>query len=194
MKKNLYYHDLLNKPTTSQIRNLVHNVGLYNEAKHLEEKLKPIAAAMDSLQSNTTTNADHCEQWCAILLHTDNVLEPHKAKITKRFNQAMRPTHYLANTLHPIYRGRNLRPEHIETVQEYVLEENPELLPELCRLQTDNITLPKALVNDATRAKTKPIVWWKCIVSSESVSSLALKLLSLPASATSMERIFSNFD
>ncbi|KAK2140432.1 hypothetical protein LSH36_1353g00040 [Paralvinella palmiformis] len=86
---------------------------------------------------------------------------------------------------------------YVETAQEYVLEENPELLPELCRLQTDDITLPKALVHDATRAKTKPIVWWKCIVPSESVShelsSLALKLLSLPASATSMERIFSNF-
>jgi len=31
-----------------------------------------------------------------------------------------------------------------------VLEENPELLPELCRLQTDDITLPKALGHDAT--------------------------------------------
>ena len=125
---------------------------------------------MDSLQSDTTMIADACEQWCAILLHTDNVLEPHKAKIMKRFNQAMTPTHYLANMLQRIYCGRNLLPEHIETAQEYVLEENPELLPELCHLQTDDITLPKALGHDATRAKTKPIVWWKCIVSSDSVS------------------------
>jgi len=104
--------------------------------------------AVDSLQSDTATITDACEQWCAILLHTDNVLEPHKAKITERFNQAMTPTHYLANMLHPIYRGRNLRPEHIETAQKYVLEENRELLPELCRLQTDDITLPKALGRD----------------------------------------------
>ncbi|KAK2149534.1 hypothetical protein LSH36_447g00017 [Paralvinella palmiformis] len=97
--------------------------------------------------------------------------------------------------LQRIYCGRNLLPEHIETAQEYVLEENLELLPELCLLQTDDITLLKALGHDATRAKTKPIVWWKCIISSESheLSSLALKLLSLPVSATSMERIFSNF-
>ncbi|KAK2153098.1 hypothetical protein LSH36_307g02058 [Paralvinella palmiformis] len=100
----------------------------------------------------------------------------------KRFNQAMTPTHHFANMLHPIYCGRNLHPEHIQTAQEYVLEENPELLPELCHFQTDDITLPKALGHDATRAKTKLIVWWKCIVLSESVSyelsSLALKLLS----------------
>ncbi|KAK2140877.1 hypothetical protein LSH36_1220g00008 [Paralvinella palmiformis] len=46
--------------------------------------------------------------------------------------------------------------EHIETAQDYVLEENPELLPELCHLQTDDVTLPKALGHDATLAKTKP--------------------------------------
>ena len=61
--------------------------------------------------------------------------------------------------LEPIYCSRNLRLEHIETAQEYVLEENPELLPELCHLQTYDITLPKALGHDATCAKTKPIVW-----------------------------------
>jgi len=60
-----------------RLRNLVHKVGLYNEAKHLEEQLKPIAVA------------DVCEQRCVIPLHTENVLEHHKAKTTKRFNQAM---------------------------------------------------------------------------------------------------------
>ena len=47
--------------------------------------------------------------------------------------------------LHPIYHGKNLHPEHMETAQEYVLEENPEHLPELCHLQTGDITLPKKL-------------------------------------------------
>ncbi|KAK2150233.1 hypothetical protein LSH36_416g00012 [Paralvinella palmiformis] len=87
-------------------------------------------------QLNTSKQRSFC--W-------NNVLEPHKVKITKRFNQAMTPTHYLANLLHPIYCGRNLRPEHIEIGQEYVIEDNPELLPELCRLQTDDNTLPTAL-------------------------------------------------
>ena len=75
----------------------------------------------------------------------------------------MTPTHYIANILHPIYRDRNLRPKNIDTAEEYVLEE-------LCCLQTDDITLPKALGHDATRAKAYSIVWWKCIVSPESVS------------------------
>jgi len=87
--------------------------------------VKPsIWKSSSNLQSDTAIIADAGEQWCAILLHPDNVLEPHKAKITKRFNQATTPTHYLANMLHPIYCRRNLRPEHIKTAQEYVLEEN----------------------------------------------------------------------
>ncbi|KAK2148980.1 hypothetical protein LSH36_473g03010 [Paralvinella palmiformis] len=104
-----------------RIRSLVHNVGLYTEAKHLEEQFSVLLW-----------------QWIAynqtqlqLQMLVCSVLEPHKAKIKKRFNQAMTPTHYLANMLHPIYCGRNLPPEHIETAQEYVLEENPELLPEL---------------------------------------------------------------
>ena len=44
--------------------------------------------------------------------------------------------------LHPIYCDMNLHPEYIETAQECVLEENPEL-PKLCRLLTGDITLPK---------------------------------------------------
>ncbi|KAK2156105.1 hypothetical protein LSH36_221g01003 [Paralvinella palmiformis] len=66
----------------------------------------------------------------------------------------------------PIYRGRNLHPEHIETAQEYLLEENPELLPELCCLQTDDITLPKALGHDAytCQDKTYSAVEVYCII------------------------------
>jgi len=87
-----------------RIRNLVRNVGLYNEAKHLEEQLKPIAVAMDSLQADIATIADACEQWCAILLHAGNVLETHKAKITKRFNQATYTlTHQHASSNLPRY-------------------------------------------------------------------------------------------
>lgn len=42
-----------------------------------------------------------------------------------------------------------------------------------------------------------PIVWWKCIQRSgkisESLCEFAVKLLTMPASSASVERIFSNF-
>ena len=46
--------DIINQ----RISNLLHNVGLFNEAKHLKEQLMPIASALDYLQSDTETIAD----------------------------------------------------------------------------------------------------------------------------------------
>ena len=36
-----------------RIRNLIHNVGLFNEAKHLQQQLSPIAEALDTFQSDS---------------------------------------------------------------------------------------------------------------------------------------------
>ena len=44
-----------------RIRNLLHNVGLVNEAKHLQKQLGPISQALDSPQSDSATIADACE-------------------------------------------------------------------------------------------------------------------------------------
>ena len=48
-----------------RIRNLIHNVGLFNEAKHLQEQIGP--KALDILQSDTATIANACEQWLDLL-------------------------------------------------------------------------------------------------------------------------------
>ncbi|KAK2153310.1 hypothetical protein LSH36_301g03030 [Paralvinella palmiformis] len=61
--------------------------------------------------------------------------------------------------LHPIYCVRNLHPEHIETAQEYVLEENLELLPELCHLQTGG-TLPKNLQRSRKNMTSSDLFVW----------------------------------
>ena len=94
-----------------KIRNLVHNVGLINEAKHLQKQLGPISKALDQLQSDTTTIADACEVWCGLL--KEDELSPYMKTVEKCFNQAMTPSHFLSNILHPVYRGKQLKPEHI---------------------------------------------------------------------------------
>ena len=92
----------------SRIRNLIHNVGLFNEVKNLQKQLQPISSALDHLQSDSSTIADACEIWLNLLQHTD--LQSYQAKVKNRFKQAMTPSHYLSNLLHPVYRGKNLQP------------------------------------------------------------------------------------
>ena len=38
-----------------RIKNLIHNVGLVDEAKHLKEQLGPISKALDILRADTVT-------------------------------------------------------------------------------------------------------------------------------------------
>ena len=81
----------------SRIRNLIHNVGLYNKVKNLQKQLAPISSALDRLQSDSSTIADACEIWLDLLLNPD--LQPYHTKVLNRFKQAMTSSHYLANLL-----------------------------------------------------------------------------------------------
>jgi hypothetical protein len=88
----------------ARIRNLIHNVGLYNEVKNLQKQLEPISKTLNKLQSDSSTIADACEVWLDLLQHPD--LQQYNDKVLTRFNQAMTPVHYLSNLLHPKYRGK----------------------------------------------------------------------------------------
>ena len=109
----------------------------------------------------------------------------------------MTPSHFLANILHPMYKGKNLTPGQISIAQEMLLESYLELVSELLGFMSDSVKLPKALQHDLTLSKIKPVVWWLCTERSETVDKtlcqLAQKLLEMPSSSAAIERIFSNF-
>lgn len=179
----------------TRIRSLIHNVGLFSEVKHLQTQLQPISRALDSFQSDTATIADACEQWNDLLQNPD--LEPYRKNVDKRFKQAMTPNHYLANLVHPIYKGRKLRPEHVTSAQELLHETKPELVPELLNYMSETLPIPKVLQQESSINNTKPAVWWSCVersgVITKDFSQLARKLMVLPASSAAIERVFSNF-
>ena len=59
----------------SRIRNLIHNVGLFNEVKNLQKQLSPDSSALDRLQSDSATIADACEIWLDLLQIANAVLK-----------------------------------------------------------------------------------------------------------------------
>ena len=93
-----------------RIRYLIHNIGLANEARHLEKQLQPISIALNKMQSGSSSIADACETWLGLLESEE--LKPHIKNVQKRFDQALTPNHFLAHILHPQYRGKQLLPEH----------------------------------------------------------------------------------
>ena len=109
----------------------------------------------------------------------------------------MTSTHYLANLLHPMYRGKKLDSDHINSDQEMLLEIDVDSVPELLNFMSDSLPIPKTLVYESVISKTKPKVWWSSTERSNSLNKtlyqLAMKLLSMPSSSASMERVFSKF-
>ena len=180
----------------SRIRTLILNVGLYNEAEHLRTQLQPVSNALDKLQSDSVSIADACE-WLSLL--QEKQLEPCMSQMEKRFDQAMTPCHYLANMLHPVYRGKNLKTEHISSAQDMLLNLNSDsyLVPALLTFMTDFSHIPKALQHEPTIKNVKVDVWWWSVERSKTVDralcTLAIKLLLMPVSSAATQRIFSNF-
>lgn len=125
----------------SRIRNNIHNVGLFSEAKHLHSQLAPIADALNRLQGDATSIADACEVWLSLL--SSRSLEPYKEKVEKRFHQTMTPCHYLANIMHPLFKGKKLKPCHISEALDMMMKFHPDLLPDFLTLSSDTMKLPK---------------------------------------------------
>jgi len=72
--------------------------------------------------------------------------------------QVVTPSHFLANLLHPIYRDKKLKADHISAAQELLLDRNPDLVPDLLSFMTDNSSLPQAMLHESTNStihKTK---------------------------------------
>lgn len=92
------------KTSLSQELEILFTIGLFSEAKHLHSQLEPIEDALNRLQGDATSVADACEVWLSLL--SSRRLEPYKEKVEKRFHQAMTPSHYLANIMHPFFKGK----------------------------------------------------------------------------------------
>ena len=82
---------------------LINNVGLLNEAKSLHAQLQPVVNALDRLQSDDATIGDDCEERLSLL--RADALKPHLMTVMKRFMEAVTDNHFLANLLHPKYKG-----------------------------------------------------------------------------------------
>ena len=79
-----------------------------------------------------TSIADACAAWIGLL---EELLQPHRDKIQKRFGQAMTPDHFLAYRLYPKYRGHKLKSDQVQSVHELLLTKDPDLMAHFSSVQ-----------------------------------------------------------
>jgi uncharacterized membrane protein YheB (UPF0754 family) len=172
-----------------RIRSIIHNVGLFNEVKHLQLQLQPVSNGLDRLQSDSSTLSDACETWIDLLQNSD--LQTYKDKVLHRLQKAMTPTHYLANILHSQYRGKLLLPDQVSSAQDLLLQTYLDMLPDdLLSFMNDSLEISNTLLHASVITRTRPAVWWLSLSKSSPVSkdlcSLAQKILKMPYSSASI--------
>ena len=92
-------------------------------------------------QSECTNIADAREQWLNLTRCPE--LEPYRDKLHKHFDQVVTLSRFVANLLHPIYRGQKVKGDLINDAQESLLDRNPDIVPDLLSLVSDNLSLPQ---------------------------------------------------
>lgn len=184
---------------TKDIAQLINDYHLYKQCKDLLIQLKPLSLGLDILQKDTATLADSCEVWSNLLKET--TLEPYRELIKQRMDQALKPFHFLAYLMHPVYKGRNLTSQQAEIARNWAEAQIPGCLHLMIAFQAEETPFPVSYFK-AKNQNLNAYVWWKGIskcdyFTEDSIgnrfSNLILQLLSCPASSASIERIFSNF-
>lgn len=179
------------------ISKIINNVHLYNQVKSHIDQLEPVAIALDRSQGDSISIADTCQDWLKLLQNED--LKPHKVKVLKRYKQAITPTHLLANLLHPSYFGNLFSETENVKAKELLAEINEDFVPTVLQLSARVEPFPAAMFTPQCLAMSG-LTWYSCVKNEcrqnalvVRLCELAMKYLKMPASAASIERVFSNF-
>jgi hypothetical protein len=185
------------------IADAVNDVILVQLANQYLSIIKPIAIALDRMQSKDATIAVAVEVWAKLEkdLCLSSRLQVEVDHFTKRCDMALGPVHYLANVLDHRFRGMHLTDSQKSTAYQLLNEYDSHLMPIVFGLEFCGEPFPSYLFTDQLKS-VSPLSWWKVALSAlankvgdvkQSLSYLTDQLLTATASSAGLERIFSSF-
>ncbi|EEZ99876.1 hypothetical protein TcasGA2_TC002658 [Tribolium castaneum] len=157
-----------------------------DEVKTTIEVSNPVCKLINECQSSSCTIADACEKWTHLQLPAE-----FEDVLKRRRDMALNIYSLTSNFLHPLYRGRSLNQTQVDMVHDYLVAtlsaEGLMSFHQFCSsedifetLERKNICCPKVFWGLAERKHPE-------------LASVALKLINIPASSASLERVFSNW-
>ena len=183
----------------NSIANIVSNLGVKRSAEELFERLKPIAVALDRIQQDRCTIAHGVEIWKKLEVDLAPVLvgRDTKQKFKKRYQQALSSHHFLANLMHPRYRGQSLTDAEVEIAMELVSTQHELILPDLVKFRAQASPFMTYMFADNVTEGVQPVDWWKSQGGDGRLHphtvSVVEQLLTTTASSAGVERVFSSF-
>lgn len=195
---------LVNLKVTKNIEKIIIDINIKKNAEDLLGRLKPIAKAIDSLQSNKTKISQAVEIWKCLKSDLDRILETSDAKkiVDKRYKQAITEFHLIANILDPRYQGKSLTSQELDDALNLCGKEFPSLLTVILKFRSraepfnKNYAFQENIITDLC-----PTNWWEIFrhnlaeteVNAEDIMQLISRFLVATASSASIERVFSRF-
>lgn len=166
------------------------NIGLYRQIKDLADQLRPIASGIDRAQSDHTCLADAFDIFYSLL--EEPTLAPHRAKVQKRFDQAIQPCHLVAYMLHPKYAGKHMTMDQVVTAKVWLTDRDERYLGAAISFQAEADPFPHSFFKPAAKTMSA-VTWWKGASASaqlpEGFVDLVIMLLSACASSASLESV-----
>lgn len=198
IKNHSHYTKIINDHTSDidlNIINIIRDFNLYSNVKDLLLQLKPVADALNIIQSNSSTLADSCHLWCSLMQNP--ILQSHYTKIKKRFNQALVPYHFVAYLLHPTYRGELMTYEQKENTRQFLEDIDSNYIPLVIKFDLKELPFPKTYFSPRVIESLTASKWWESISSVSDISKTFCDFIShlqvCCASSAAIERTFSNF-
>ena len=115
----------------------VTDFGLKRNAEDYLQRMRPIAVALDTIQSDSCKISDTVAVWKKL---EEDLKESHQPTVIKkllsRTKQAPTPAHFLANILDPKHQGKHLTDDEIDTAMEYCSEHHPTCLASVVNMRT----------------------------------------------------------
>ena len=178
------------------ISSLVSNLGIKRSAEELLQRLKPIAVALDCVQQDSCSIAEAVEIWkkLEIELALDNIRDA-KKKFKKRYDQALTPSHLLANIIHPKYRGKTLTNAEYKTAMEHASTKYNAILSDLVNFKAEAPPFQRFMFQENVIQTFSPLDWWKSQADrlNPETNKAVIQLLTATASSAGVERVFSSF-
>ena len=174
----------------------VQDLSIKRNAENYLKRMKPIAIALDKVQSDSCKLSESVEVWKRL---SEDMASSQplvvSQKVEKRYNQALTAAHYLANILDPRFMGRNLSVNQIDTALEFCSMDYETCLPTVLNFRAQNGPFKSYMFRDELVKSVSPLTWWESQKShlESDVIKLCRQILGAITSTAGIERIFSTF-
>lgn len=178
------------KKMKESVVTLLYNTQFLEEVQETLEMLNPICSLINSCQNKTCSIADAANFWINLQL-PEQYKKKFQSFLDKRKKMALNVYSLIAYFLHPQYDNDKLLNEHKQKINRFLLQNlNSTGLEELDMYHNKSGIFHLC----SSKNISNPLLFWKLVEADcPNLSSLATKLLRIPAASAQIERVFSSW-